>query len=64
MTACRLMGHRPRFRADGATLAWNCARGCGAHGLRRYATAREADRSSRAFDPRTATISVAGRSSD
>jgi hypothetical protein len=50
MLACRLLGHRPRFRASGATLEWSCARGCGAHGSRRYATPEEARRYAIAFD--------------
>jgi hypothetical protein len=47
---CRLLGHRPRFSSDGATLQWLCARGCGACGTRRYASAEEARRYALAFD--------------
>ncbi|MEZ5120406.1 MAG: hypothetical protein R2736_02320 [Solirubrobacterales bacterium] len=50
MTACRLLGHRYRFAADGATLRWHCERGCGASGVKRYATAADAARYARAFD--------------
>src|SRR5256885_2339121 len=32
MLACRLLGHRYRFRAEGATMRWECARACGAGG--------------------------------
>jgi hypothetical protein len=48
--ACRLLGHRPRFASDGATLQWRCARGCGALGSRRYRSAEEARRYALAFD--------------
>jgi hypothetical protein len=47
---CRLVGHRHRFRAEGATMVWACVRGCGAGGSKRYATADEAARYARAFD--------------
>jgi hypothetical protein len=48
--ACRVLGHRFRFRADGETMTWSCER-CGtAGGERRYATAAEAERYARAFD--------------
>ena len=50
MLACRLLGHRPRFEADGATLRWHCDRGCGEQGSRRYETAAAASRFARAFD--------------
>src|SRR5581483_6080310 len=46
--ACRLLGHRYRFRAEGATMRWSCAR-CGADGgAKQYATAEEAARYARA----------------
>jgi hypothetical protein len=44
MLACRLTGHRPRYSSDGVTMRWACARGCGATGSKRYATADEARR--------------------
>jgi hypothetical protein len=50
MLACRLLGHRPRFDSDGPTLQWRCARGCGAHGERAYASAQDAGRYAVAFD--------------
>ena len=50
MLACRLLGHRPRFDVDGATLVWRCGRGCGDAGSRRYASPQEAARYARAFD--------------
>jgi hypothetical protein len=42
--ACRVLGHRPLFRTDGARLHWRCARGCGAGTTREYPTADEARR--------------------
>jgi hypothetical protein len=48
--ACTLLGHRPRFEAQGTTLQWRCARGCGAHASRTYASAQEAARYARALD--------------
>lgn len=50
MLACRLFGHRYRFRADAATMRWECARGCGAGGSKEYGTAAEAARFAAAFD--------------
>jgi hypothetical protein len=49
MLRCRLLGHRFRFAADGATMRWRCERGCGAGGDKRYATAAEAERYARGF---------------
>ena len=50
MLACRLLGHRFRFAAEGATMRWTCER-CGAvGGEKTYASAEEAARFSRAFD--------------
>jgi hypothetical protein len=49
MLACRLLGHRPRFSSDGATMRWSCER-CGDGGEKTYATAEEAARYARAFD--------------
>ena len=49
MLACRLLGHRFRFTADGATMRWRCER-CAAGDERRYATASDATRYARAFD--------------
>jgi hypothetical protein len=47
---CSLLGHRFRFRAEGATMLWECERGCGAGGSKEYATTAEARRYARAFD--------------
>ncbi|BBZ12697.1 hypothetical protein [Mycobacterium branderi] len=47
---CRLVGHRPRFRAEGRTLHWECERGCGHAGSKAYRTAEEARRYAAAFD--------------
>jgi hypothetical protein len=48
--ACRLLGHRWRFSAEGVTMRWACARGCGAGGEKRYDSADRAARFARAFD--------------
>jgi hypothetical protein len=48
--ACRVLGHRWRFAADGEVMRWQCGRGCGASGSKRYPTAAEAARYARAFD--------------
>jgi hypothetical protein len=45
-----MLGHRFRFSSDGATMRWTCARGCGAGGEKRYATAADAERYARTFD--------------
>jgi hypothetical protein len=50
MLACRTLGHRYRFRVEGETMRWECARGCGAGGSKRYPTAEEASRYAKAFD--------------
>jgi hypothetical protein len=50
MLRCRLLGHRFRFGADGATMRWRCERGCGAGGEKRYATVVEAERYARGFE--------------
>jgi hypothetical protein len=50
MLRCRLLGHRFRFSADGATMRWECARGCGAGGSKTYPSAEDAERYARAFD--------------
>jgi hypothetical protein len=44
MLACRILGHRFRFRAEGRTMLWECARKCGAGGSKQYATADDARR--------------------
>jgi len=50
MLACRLLGHRYRFSADGSTLRYACERGCGAGGSKAYATPADAARYAAAFD--------------
>jgi hypothetical protein len=50
MLRCRVLGHRPRFDADGATMLWVCRRGCGAHGVKRYSTAEQAARYARVLN--------------
>jgi hypothetical protein len=60
MLACRLLGHRFRFGAEGELMRWECSRGCGAAGSKRYPTAAEAARYARAFD-RTDAESVGKR---
>ena len=50
MLACRLLGHRFRFAADGPTMRWSCERGCGAGGEKRYDSAEDATRFAAAFD--------------
>jgi hypothetical protein len=50
MLRCRLIGHRFRFSSDGDTLLWQCRRGCGASGTKRYATPADASLFARAFD--------------
>ena len=48
--SCRVLGHRYRFAAEGATMRWSCQR-CGtAGGEKTYASAAEAARYARAFD--------------
>ncbi|HET8556218.1 MAG TPA: hypothetical protein VFL58_02795 [Gaiellaceae bacterium] len=50
MRACSVLGHRYRFRADGAVMTWTCER-CGADGgSKTYASADEAARYAAAFD--------------
>jgi hypothetical protein len=50
MLRCRVLGHRWDFAADGATMRWECDRGCGASGAKRYADAAAAERYARALD--------------
>ena len=54
MRTCSVLGHAYRFSADGAVMSWECERGCGAGGSKRYATAADAARYARAFDRRDA----------
>jgi hypothetical protein len=50
MIACKLLGHRLRFGASGPVMHWDCERGCGTAGEKRYPTAEDAERYARAFD--------------
>jgi hypothetical protein len=50
MLVCRLFGHRWHFSAQGATMHWDCTRGCGAGGEKHYESAERAARYARAFD--------------
>jgi hypothetical protein len=49
MLRCRLLGHRFRFRAEGATMRWECVR-CAAGSAKEYASAADAARYARVFD--------------
>jgi hypothetical protein len=48
--ACRVFGHRYRFRADGATMTWTCERCAQVGGAKTYATSEEAERYATAFE--------------
>jgi hypothetical protein len=48
--ACRVTGHRFRFSSDGPVMRWECQRGCGAAGSKRYPSAADATRYAAAFD--------------
>lgn len=50
MLGCRVLGHRFRFRSDGAMMLWDCERGCGADGSKQYPSAEHARRYAEAFD--------------
>jgi hypothetical protein len=50
MLRCQILGHRYRFTNDGITMRWQCQRGCGAGGAKRYATPEDARRYAAAFD--------------
>jgi hypothetical protein len=50
MVWCRVFGHRMRFSSDGPVMHWECERGCGASGSKRYPSAEQAARYARAFD--------------
>ena len=50
MLPCRLLGHRFRFSSDAETMRWQCQRGCGAGGEKRYASSEDAARYAQAFD--------------
>lgn len=48
--ACRVLGHRYRFRAEGTVMTWECERACRASGAKAYASSAEASRFAAAFD--------------
>jgi hypothetical protein len=48
--ACRVMGCRFRFGADGRTLRWWCQRGCPSGGEKTYPSEQEAARLAAALD--------------
>ncbi len=50
MFRCTVFGHRFRFAADGNVMRWQCARDCGASGLKIYPTGEDAARYARALD--------------
>jgi hypothetical protein len=50
MLRCRLLGHRHRFTASGATMSWSCERCGAAGGSKTYASAADAARYADAFD--------------
>lgn len=48
---CRVLGHRPTFRAEGPTMRWECARACGGGaGAKDYDSAEQARRFADAFN--------------
>jgi hypothetical protein len=52
MLRCRLLGHDFRFSSEGDTMRWECGRGCGADGAKRYESDGDAARYARAFNRR------------
>jgi hypothetical protein len=52
LIACRLLGHRLRFWAEGEVMRWDCERECGLAGEKHYPTPADARRYARAFDQR------------
>ena len=50
MLACRVMGHRVRFWAEGSVMRWECERDCGLSGEKSYSEPAEAARYARALD--------------
>jgi hypothetical protein len=47
---CRVLGHRYRFRANGATMSWRCERCGDTGGSKTYASAADAQRFAQALD--------------
>jgi hypothetical protein len=58
--SCRVLGHRYRFRVEGATMLWSCQRGCGAAGVKTYASEAAAARYARAFDDPDSAVAAHG----
>ena len=50
--ACRVLGHRTAFAADGRVLRWACERDCGTTGHKTYPSAADATRYATAFNRR------------
>jgi hypothetical protein len=50
MLACRVFGHRYRFRADARTMIWACVRCGNVGGEKTYASVEEAQQYTAAFD--------------
>jgi hypothetical protein len=50
VVSCRVLGHRYRFHAEGATMVWACERNCRAGGSKEYPSEADATRYARAFD--------------
>jgi hypothetical protein len=50
MFTCRLLGHDPLFTHDGASMRWECRRGCGDGGAKVYPSAAEAQKYAAAFN--------------
>jgi hypothetical protein len=50
MLACRVLGHRYRFWAEGPTMRWECSRDCGDAGAKEYSSSEEAARYARGLD--------------
>ncbi|HET9186479.1 MAG TPA: hypothetical protein VFN80_00880 [Acidothermaceae bacterium] len=48
--ACTVFGHRYRFTAQGATMRWECQRGCGAGGHKQYGSEADARRYAQGLD--------------
>jgi hypothetical protein len=48
--ACALLGHRLRFRSEGALMRWECERCGGASGEKAYAGSEQARRYATAMD--------------
>jgi hypothetical protein len=52
MLRCRLLGHRFRFTTEEEIMRWDCERGCGAGGAKRYPDAAQAALYARGLDRR------------